>query len=64
MLKAFIFVLSIVTNDGELQMKAFNVEACPDKAGFSTAMDNLKSKGEMKEWNAICIPIKPQGQDT
>lgn len=64
MLKAFLFVVAIVTNDGELQMRSLNVEACPEQGAFSAAMDNLKAKGEMKEWNAMCIKLPAQGQDT
>ena len=64
MLKAFLFVVAIVSNDGELQMRAINVEACPEKGAFSASMDNLKAKGEMKEWNAMCIKLPVTGQDT
>ena len=56
MIKTFIFVLSILTNDGQLQMKALPVDKCPDVAGFSQAMDKLVAEKQFVLWNAICIP--------
>ena len=56
MIKIFILVIAIVTNDGELQMKATPVDKCPDAAGFSATMDKLVADKKFLGWNAICIP--------
>lgn len=56
MIKVFVFVLSIVTNEGELQMKALPVDKCPDVAGFTASMDKMKADKKFLAWNAICIP--------
>lgn len=64
MIKAFIFIVAIITSDGELQMRGLEVEACPEKESFAASMDAMKEKGELIEWNAICYELPKQGQDT
>lgn len=56
MIKVFIFVLSIVTNEGEFEMKALPVDKCPDAAAFTTSMDKMVADKKFLAWNAICIP--------
>ena len=55
MLSKFIFVLTILSNDGSLSMSAFDVPSCPDKQRFVQEMDTLKDKGEFISWQALCI---------
>ena len=57
-MKAFLFILTILTNQGELQMKAVEVEACPEKEGFFSTMEKLKTDGQFIEWNAICYDTR------
>lgn len=63
MIKAFIFIVAIVTNEGELQMRGIEVEACPEKESFQANMDEMQKQGKLKEWNAICYELPKQGQD-
>jgi hypothetical protein len=56
MIKVFIMVVSVLTNDGQLEMKALQVTKCPDAAAFTQSMDKMKTDKLIKEWNAICIP--------
>ena len=60
-MKAFLFVIAIISNEGELQMKAIEVEACPAKEEFVASMEQMKNSGQLKEWNAICYEL-PKGQ--
>jgi hypothetical protein len=55
MLTKFIFVLSIITNQGDLEMKAFDVEQCPDKTLFTAEMTKLKQEGQFINWQALCL---------
>ena len=55
MLPKFIFVLTILTNEGSLSMRAFDVESCPDKQEFVQEMDKLKDKGDFINWQGLCI---------
>lgn len=55
MLSKFIFVMSIITNEGDLQMKAFDVQVCPDKPTFAQDMNKMKQDGDFINWEAICI---------
>lgn len=55
MLSKFIFVMSIITNEGDLNMKAFDVDQCPDKTTFSAEMNKMKSEGQFINWQAICV---------
>lgn len=55
MLTKFIFVLSIITNQGDLEMKAFDVEQCPDKTLFTEEMNKMKQNGTFINWQALCL---------
>lgn len=55
MLKSFIMIVSILTNDGDLQMRAFDVEVCPEVTPFHQSMEDLRKKGEFIQWSAICL---------
>lgn len=55
MLSKFIFVMVIITNEGDLNMKAFDLEVCPDKTTFSEDMNKMKADGQLINWQAICI---------
>lgn len=55
MLKSFIMIISIITTGGDLQMKAFDVDVCPELKEFRETMDGLKKQGEIIDWNAMCI---------
>ena len=55
MLKSFIMIVSIMTNEGDLQMRAFDVEVCPEVDSFHKSMEDLRKKGEFIEWAAICL---------
>lgn len=56
MIKTFIFVVAIFTNEGTLEMRAVALDKCPETAAFTAGMDNMKKRGDLKDWNAICIP--------
>lgn len=64
MIKAFVFILAIVTNEGKLEMRGLEVEACPVKETFAASMDAMVNSGKVKDWNAICYELPKQGQDT
>lgn len=53
-MKAFLFILAIITNEGTLEMKAVPMDACPEKEPFIQAMEKLKKEGQFIGWNAIC----------
>lgn len=55
MLSKFIMIVSIITNEGELQMRAFDVEVCPEVQSFGQEMNKMKQQGEFIGWNAICL---------
>jgi hypothetical protein len=55
MLSKFIFVMSIITNDGTIDMKAFDVDQCPEVESFRQEMQKMKSEGQFINWEAICI---------
>jgi hypothetical protein len=57
-MKAFLFIIAIISNEGELQMKAKEMDYCPDQAGFSTVMEKMKSDGKFIQWNAICYDMR------
>jgi hypothetical protein len=63
MLTKFIFVMSVITNEGNLNMKVFDVDNCPDVQMFSEEMNKLKSNGDFIGWNAICIERNKKQQD-
>jgi hypothetical protein len=56
-MKTILFVLAIITPTGELQMDTQEVKACPDKGAFFAAMEAMKEKGEIIDWNANCIEV-------
>ncbi len=64
MTPVFIFVISLVANSGQMEMKAYYVEKCPDKVAFETEMNQRLDNGEFKDWHALCVPQKKEGQDT
>ena len=64
MLKAFLFIVAVMMNDGHIEMRAVPVEACPQADKFSAGMDALQNLGKLKEWNAMCVKLPAQGQDT
>jgi hypothetical protein len=55
MLSKFIFVMSIITNEGDLSMKAYDIDQCPDKPTFAAEMNKMKTDGQLINWQAICI---------
>jgi len=63
MLTKFIFVLVLITNEGSLQMRAFDVPECPDVELFGQEMNKMKSNGDFIGWNAICIERNKKQQD-
>lgn len=56
MFAVFIFVIAIVTNAGEIQMKALPMNECPDTEAFQKTMDKYIADKQFLGWNAICIP--------
>lgn len=54
-MKSFIMIVAIMTNQGDLQMRSFDVEVCPEVDPFHKAMEDLRKKGEFIEWGAMCI---------
>ena len=66
-MKAAIFIIAIITNQGELQMKAEYLQDCPDKQVVTETLDKLKSEGQFIDWNALCLhpqtDAKVEGND-
>ena len=60
----FVFVIALVTNSGQMEMQGYYMDKCPDKEQFSATMNERLTKGEFKDWHALCVEQKPQGQDT
>ena len=58
----FAFIIALVTSDGQLEMKGNYVETCPDKESFVQVMEDLKAKGELKDWDAICVDLSKIGE--
>lgn len=54
-MKVAIFILAIVTNEGELQLHSKELSVCPDKVVVTETLDKKKEAGEFIEWNAICL---------
>jgi len=63
MLTKFIFIMAVITNEGNLNMKAFDVQECPDVELFGQEMQKLKNNGDFIGWNAICIERNKKQQD-
>lgn len=55
MIKTAILVIAIMTNEGELQMKAEQMDKCPETQAFTQVMDKFKADGKLIDWNAICV---------
>lgn len=62
MLSKFIFIMSIITNEGDLQMKAYDVEKCPDVQSFGSEMEKLRKEGQFINWNALCLERGVKGE--
>jgi hypothetical protein len=54
-MKVAIFILAILTNEGELQLHSKELSVCPDKLVVTETLDKKKEAGEIIEWNAICL---------
>jgi len=54
-MKVAIFILAILTNEGELQLHSKELPECPEKAAITETLDKKKEAGEIIEWNAICL---------
>jgi hypothetical protein len=54
-MKVAIFILAILTNEGELQLHSKELPECPDKLVVTETLDKKKESGEIIEWNAICL---------
>lgn len=54
-MKVAIFILAIVTNEGELQLHSKELSVCPDKVVVTETLEKKKEAGEFIEWNAICL---------
>ena len=65
-MKVAIFILAIVTNQGELQLHSKELPVCPDKVVVTETLDKKKEAGEFIEWNTIClhpqVDAKVEGQ--
>lgn len=66
-MKVAIFILAILTNEGELQLHSKELSVCPDKLVVTETLDKKKESGEIIEWNAIClhpqVDAKVEGND-
>jgi len=66
-MKVAIFILAILTNEGELQLHSKELPECPDKLVVTETLDKKKEAGEFIEWNAIClhpqVDAKVEGND-
>lgn len=61
-LSKFIFIVGLITNEGDLKMKAFDVDQCPDVKSFGTDMEKLRKAGEFINWEAFCIERGVKGE--
>lgn len=55
MLSKFIFVVGIISNDGDLQMRAYDMDVCPEVQTFGEEMQKMKNDGQFINWEAVCI---------
>ena len=55
MLSKYLFIMAIITNEGDLNMKSFDVDQCPDKPTFASEMNKMKQNGDFINWEALCI---------
>lgn len=62
MIKAFLFIISIVTAEDQLVTRVIEVESCPAKEEFTAGMEDLKSQGKLKQWQAYCYKLPSSGQ--
>jgi len=54
---AIIFILAIITSDGQFVVDASEIKVCPDRAQFEQEMNGKMSSGEIKGWTAACIGV-------
>ena len=54
---ALIFILAIITNDGQFVVDASEIKVCPDRAKFEQEMNGKMASGEIKGWTAACIGV-------
>lgn len=52
-----IFILALIMSTGELTLETIQVEECPPKEELVATMEELKSKGEIIEWDANCVML-------
>lgn len=62
MIKAFLFIISIVTSEDQLVTRVIEVEACPAKEAFTAGMADLQAQGKLKQWQAYCYKLPVAGQ--
>lgn len=60
----FVFVIALVANNGQMEMKGYYVNECPNETAFTAQMEERRTQGEFKDWHALCVAQKPSGQDT
>lgn len=54
-MKTAVLILAIITNQGELEMRADYLTVCPEKIALTETLDKMKTEGKIIEWNAICL---------
>lgn len=54
-MKTVILILGIITNEGDLKLKAEYMDSCPDKQVVTETLEKLKSEGKFIDWNALCL---------
>ena len=62
MLSKFIFIIAIITGQGDVDISTYDVEVCPDVKAFYQVMEELRKKGEFINWNASCIERGVKGE--
>jgi len=59
----FILIIALIMPNGELSLASDQVEACPAKETLAAYMEDLKSTGQIKEWDANCVEVPAQGMN-
>jgi hypothetical protein len=53
-MNTFLMVIAIITNQGTLDMRVYQLAECPDEKEFVQEMEKLKDSGAFIDWKAQC----------
>jgi len=55
-----LLIIVILSNDGTLVRQVQKVESCPDKEVVVTMLERARQRGELRDWEAFCLPVVKQ----